>query len=807
MKVGLTVLILALVILLPQSAWADSDFCPGPGNNLIDNISPNVLANLRKDAGNPNCWLTGTFLFRPNDLSSPNLADFFRAAAVNRVYPIIRIGSDNSGDDWPAITPNEAASYAGYVSQAAAGFPKTVYVELGNEINSGKEWGGQANPGSYATSFIAFADSAGSIKVMLPPLILNSAAAISPEDYYLRLKKALDQKLAAKFSCSLVDDPQEKCRGKVDSWLDNHINGYGLNLYAATGNSAGIVNDKNRAINALKAAGFNIDARDFLITEVGLPDGIYSANVGAEACKFYQALQSGSQKILAATIYSRDSQDRVHAFYYNNGNCSSTKEYRVAVVNLGGSVTYGAVSGYPSTNQIVYPPLGSIQSCPQIADSGTQTANPATSGSQSPDKWYSKDDGKECPAEPDCCSKIVPANDSYQCAAWEDRYWCRPENCVTGDGARCGAGLLTFCQRGGQKKSAAPTQSTCTPVNNTGNICNSECSPPIEIEQSLQLLRSGNCAVSGNCSAQIKIKGNKIPVPGQIRELADYFENLAPYFLSQSQQDDLRCKLIKYAKDHPNSKYKEFKDLPCDPKSVPDWNKIPLFPDDDSLGKIEFVSPGLATIKPVNVSIPDIQRLNLATKAVQAALVPATTVQPKIYGKAITVNLDSNSCQPVKTWENLYGADYDRGVACKFGNFAAVKGENNLSGCVLLPDGTLQCERTEATAGFRKYTGQEATVQVRTVFPHLYETSEQGISFLQGLLQIFRPEAVEDFKEPYYGIPAAVDGVKYELTNSSGLAINDTGHQQSGWQLFFYKIGGLWNAREFVLKMLGNRQL
>ncbi|MCL4397863.1 hypothetical protein M1403_02420 [Patescibacteria group bacterium] len=741
MKIGLAVLILLLFVLVPKPVLADADFCPGPGNNLIDNISPQVLENLHTNAGSPNCWLTATFLLRTNDLSSPNLKIFFQKAAENKIFPIIRIGTENSGSKWPAFTTQLAQTDATYLNQAvaASGFPKEIYVEMGNEVNAADEWGGNPSPESYAATFIPFAENLSAVKIMLPPLILNPAAAIDYNTYYLKLKQALDQQLSQKFSCSLDIDPLDRCRQKIDDWLDTNISAYALNLYPPpgvedTGQKTGyILADKDKVLKALQDTGFKIDSKKFLITEIGLANGVYPPPAGEQACHFYQAILNSSQgnNFLAATIYSRDDRLRVHAYYYPTGACSSSTEYdkgnEKSVINLGGSVTYGSGSGYPQDTSIVYPPLGSLEQCPDATK--------------------------------------------------------------------------------------AQTTQTCSPTNQPGNICNSECSPPLEIDQNLQLSDTGSCLTngSGTCYAQIKIQDNKIPVPGQIQQLGDYFERLVPYFTSPTQQNDLRCKFIKYVKDNPNSKYKDLKidgklvsSLPCDP-TLAGWSQIPLVPNDDSLGKIEFVSPSLATVQPVTVSLPEIQRLNLSTKILQQALVPTQTYQPKTYGKAITLNLENNACNPTPTWENLYGADLDRGVSCNFGNLKPLAGQDNLSGCVLLPDGTLECQRNEAggTPGYRQVAGAQATVQIRTVFPHLFEASEQSISFMQGFLQLFRPEEVEKFKEAYTPIPAAVDGVKYELTGSSGLAINDAGHKQNGWQLFFYNLGGIWNARNFVFQTLG----
>lgn len=782
------ILFFGLTFLPAPVSAADADFCPGPGNNLIDNISANVLVNLRRDAGEPNCWLTATFLFRTNDLANPNLANFFRVAAANKVYPIIRIGSENNGDYWPQIDPSLAQVDASRLSQAvsAAGFPKDIYVEMGNEINFNNEWGGNSNPSTYATSFISFANAitASNLKVMLPPLSLaDGATAINANIYYTQLKQALDQQLKGQFNCDqyitnsnpLDDYMYGQCLNQIPAWENQHIDGYGLNLYANAGDINSILNDKNRVINALIAAGFKVNGKGYVITEVGLPGGIYSPDVGPQSCSFWKAIQNSSSgyNFITSTIFSRDSQMRVRAFYFDqNGNCSSdaSHEYQVAVINLGGSTTFNNNTGYPPSNSTNYLPLGSLEECPSTVN----------------------------------------------------------------------------------------TASSCKPVPSLTGICNSECSPPVEIDQSLSLTGSPGCFTNGSqsCHANIKIQGNMIPVPGQIKELADYFEGTLdaektpaseldalqkalrtgytdPRFTEALQkagvarklfptevQDDLRCKFIKYVQTTSNTKYKDFaingtliRNLPtnpCKPTDFPGWSRIPLFPDDNSLGKIVFVSPSLATTKPLEVAIPETQRLNLVTKTIQSLLIAPGVVnqqnKPKTFGKTISISWD-NTCTPTKDWEELYqAADFKRGVSCTFDK-PLVLGSNNMTGCVLLPDGNLQCRRGETVAGgLRYYTnangGNQATVQVRTVFPDLYEISEQTISFMRGALQIFRPENEPELATNYASVPAVVNGIKYELTESSGLALNDAGHKENGWPLFFYNIGGLWNARNFVVKML-----
>ncbi len=581
--------------------------------------------------------------------------------------------------------------------------------------------------------------------------------------------------------------------------------------------------------------------------------------------------------------------------------------------------------------------------------------------------------------------------------------------------------------------------------------CISECSQPIQIQESLKIFDQAGCLRTGTCRADIRITdGFYIPYA---KELADYFvgvfdaEHQTPDELDRLQlalrngpndpdfeeawqksgrlvkvlplemQDELKCQFIEYVKERKernlNTKYldratkpgevlefkvydKNITEINCKPirknyprpdlfdaaeaswKSQgwePYWTGVPLFPNDESEGKIEFVSPTVFNtaqestnldregrpikIGPIYVSLPEIMRLNLATKALQRLYVPQEFIDKEItpvtIGKEITPLVKDLACTPTKKWEDYYSktteardqlsldlklwrstelSEYERGVDCKI---EPLPGENDSEVCSVGPNGQLNCglqlgaTPTQGTGGgdkkpwpacvpedftgkigkdvepqdhvptccakigsggsfdecawpargwctttqcdegsdgdcsgggqvpkcqcgrlYRAYCAQTnepppvtpppsqqanyscdangncnftETVQVRTVFPHLYEIAEQTISPERGFLRQFKPglvnalakqlqnqggmdgqvarlEAEKMFEKAFIPVPASISGVKYELVNSTGMGLVKSGHEESGWQIYFYRLGGVENAKNLIVELL-----
>lgn len=240
------------------------------------------------------------------------------------------------------------------------------------------------------------------------------------------------------------------------------------------------------------------------------------------------------------------------------------------------------------------------------------------------------------------------------------------------------------------------------------------------------------------------------------------------------------------------------------------WPAVPLYSNDEAAGEIKFISPSLFTIQPINVSIPEVSKLNSVSNDIQRMLIPAFMIAkpelPKTYGKEIVIKQQAqNVCQPKPVWSNYYaGDDFERAVICKI-NPPPISGGADSKMCTLGPDGVINCQRDEPLEGSasKVFDGEKDTkVQVRTVFPHLLEISDQTISMIKGLFQIFRPFTTDpklDFAKVYQPVAAQSQPINYEITKSKGLSLHQ---KEGGWKIFFYNLGGAWNARNFVLRLI-----
>ncbi len=372
--------ILALVLLVVTIAAffrsivptfaADAPVCSGPGNNLIANISPEVVKNLRTEATGvlPECYLTATFLFRKWDLEDEaKLKAFFAAAKEYKIMPVIRIASDNTsgGDAWDAIGTDEAELDAVNLSKAIkeTGYGQTVYASFGNEVNLGNEWGGVVDEDSYADSLIVFADAAksngaGNLKVLIAPMSLSNPD--SAKKFYEDLFDALIEKKGVP-ACSGIPkcDPNKKTL----EWINSHIAGYSFNLYIH-GNGT---DDAKQGISLIEQAGFPLGNKVFVVTEIGVCDasgcGVSTGAAGIQSCQYFSDLQKLDSRFKIATIFARNQSERVSGFYFPFG-CPSAVAYNPGKLNLGGSTSHGTSVSVPKAGVPAYPPLGSVQVCP-----------------------------------------------------------------------------------------------------------------------------------------------------------------------------------------------------------------------------------------------------------------------------------------------------------------------------------------------------------------------------------------------------------------------------------------------------------
>lgn len=488
------VVIVAFIRSVTGIKAAQGSVCPGTGNNLIANISPEALQNLRQDAtGVPaDCALTATFLFRKWDLQNAlKLAAFFTAAKTYNILPVIRIASDNidGPDAWQQIGPQEAAADASFLAQAitTSGYSQTVYASFGNEVNLDNEWGGTANAASYADSLIAFANAAAAsgvpnLKVVIAPL--SQAAGISANVYYQQLFDALVNKIGVPGCSGIIRcDATEKTL----EWINSHIDGYAFNLYDhGTGNSQFILSDAKQIIEDLNAAGFPTANKVFIVTEIGVCDGsgacgISRPDVGIKSCQYFADLQTYDSRFIIATIFARDESERVTGFYYPTNSCSSATPYNPGRINLGGSTSHGSSVPLPNSDIPAYPPLGSLQICPPEIASDSKFG-PWSSSTINP-ILPENNCGITPVPEPISCTTTMQ-KDGYCAIPFEDRAWCSPTACGSVDlkgkhfdnscsknpdgNAFCGKFLNTYCinDDGGPGFWLTRLKSGCNSLNN-----------------------------------------------------------------------------------------------------------------------------------------------------------------------------------------------------------------------------------------------------------------------------------------------------------------------------------------------------
>lgn len=137
--------------------------------------------------------------------------------------PTIRLASSGSSTGWARITPTEAQQMAADVSQiiSQAGIINPI-VYFGNEPNLDAEWGGTADSISFARSFDAFIQAAGSsrsFQIFLPPMATHQA------------------ELPFKFMTEVLNRPLSGTETKIGAVID----GAALTLY----------NDSPTSINVL----------------------------------------------------------------------------------------------------------------------------------------------------------------------------------------------------------------------------------------------------------------------------------------------------------------------------------------------------------------------------------------------------------------------------------------------------------------------------------------------------------------------------------------------------------------------------
>lgn len=116
------------------------------------------------------------------------------------LYPIVRLSmyQDNKGI-WQKFNPEDAYTAGRNVSQALVGlgFPESVKLVIGNEVNRGEEWGREANVEEYIKVLASFMKGVrefpSKTEIYFPPLSYSPGeGVIHPVEYFRRFGELAD---------------------------------------------------------------------------------------------------------------------------------------------------------------------------------------------------------------------------------------------------------------------------------------------------------------------------------------------------------------------------------------------------------------------------------------------------------------------------------------------------------------------------------------------------------------------------------------------------------------------------------------
>lgn len=94
-------------------------------------------------------WGYVTFIIEAGDRNKDKWQEFFNELRRKHLIPIVRITTRPSGDNWEKPVDKDPSVWADFLD--SLNWPtKNRYVVVYNEPNHGREWGGSADPASYA---------------------------------------------------------------------------------------------------------------------------------------------------------------------------------------------------------------------------------------------------------------------------------------------------------------------------------------------------------------------------------------------------------------------------------------------------------------------------------------------------------------------------------------------------------------------------------------------------------------------------------------------------------------------------------
>lgn len=120
----------------------------------------------------PGGYCKQLFMGITNGTSGPSgsWVSFVQGCYDRQMIPICRLATNYSNGQWNAPVPNSPGDYSSFaqaVKHVVQGLPRhndyPLYIEILNEVNSPKEWGGDADPWEYAHCLVDCAEAIRSI--------------------------------------------------------------------------------------------------------------------------------------------------------------------------------------------------------------------------------------------------------------------------------------------------------------------------------------------------------------------------------------------------------------------------------------------------------------------------------------------------------------------------------------------------------------------------------------------------------------------------------------------------------------------
>lgn len=123
------------------------------GIHIVNISDLEDAAKLVNSAGGD--WGYVTLVITKNDRNTPKWQEVFDKMRGLHLIPIVRIATAPDGENWEKPSFGEIDGWVAFLN-SLNWVVKNRYVVIANEVNLGKEWGGEVNPEEYATYLKSF---------------------------------------------------------------------------------------------------------------------------------------------------------------------------------------------------------------------------------------------------------------------------------------------------------------------------------------------------------------------------------------------------------------------------------------------------------------------------------------------------------------------------------------------------------------------------------------------------------------------------------------------------------------------------